>query len=131
MLFKTENPPMDQLDYVKKLIVKDLKDVPYFIDLKKESNKNSWSTIQLFIRIFSKLLVNNFLSDRKINDYVIMSNDCIIHLLNITNEELMEIEISHFIMSFIESYERVALRLELFECVSNISKFRKMYKIIS
>lgn len=121
--------PPENIDYIKKLIVKDLKDVPYFIDLKKEVHKSTWSTIQLFIRIFSKLLVNNFLSDRKIKDYINLANDAILHLLNITQEDVMEIEISHFILELMESYEEAALRLELYECVQNISKFRKLFVV--
>lgn len=112
------------IEYLRKIVVRDIKDIPYFIDTKRESHKNLWQSLQLALRIISKCMVEEFLSERKLGQYVSMMLDTLTNILNSIDSDLLEMEINFYIVKNIESYEKAALRLELFESCQNLAKFK-------
>src|ERR1035437_3412697 len=113
---------MTNIEKLRRLITKDIETIPYFIDTKNIRGKHIWESLQLLLRIMSKLTNEKVLTDKKINDYIQMTADTSLVLVEAIDNDLLEIEISQYIMDRLDFYQEMSIELELFEVTQNRSE---------
>ena len=118
------------IDKLRQVMIKDIKSIPYFIETTLSSHADIWASLQLIIRIISKMTTESILTDRRVGVYHDQVQECIEYILDIADSDLLEMEISLFLDKRLETYESKALELELYEVCSNLQKFRKLYESV-
>jgi hypothetical protein len=116
------------IDNLRTLMIKDIKSIPYFIDPTILGHADIWMSLQLIIRILSKMTTESILTDRRIQIYHDQIQDSINYILLNIDQDIMQMEVSYYIEKRLQEYEAKSLELELYEVCSNLQKFRKLYE---
>lgn len=119
---------MKEIHQLRRMFISDLTRIPYFIDTKSLKHKTIFEFLQIIIRIISRLSSPSILSERTIKLYNDQTEECITQMLELAkDDEILELELSWYILSLLEKYEEKALELELYEVCENIKRYKSIY----
>jgi hypothetical protein len=119
---------MKAIDQLRKLFLNDLRKIPYFINTKSAKHKAIFDYLQIIIRVLSRLSNESVLSQRTIKEYNDQTEECIRQMLELAkDDEILELELSWYILDLLDKYEQRALELELYEVCENIKRYKTIY----
>lgn len=114
-----------------KIVNYDISTIPDFIDGKNENHLMVWRHIQNVVNIFKFLITNQILTQYKLKKYNDMVEELILSMLEWTDDEILEIEISAHFLILLISYQEKAVEYEEYEVAQNIKNFLKTYQIVN
>jgi hypothetical protein len=119
---------MNELNKIRNFYAADIIKIPYFIDTKSPSHRNIWRDLQSITRILSKLIDKHILTDKQILEHKENVDYFMFHIFESEGiTDVLEVELSWYIISLIETYELKALDLELYEVCENLKRYKKIY----
>lgn len=119
---------MKPLTEFRNLFIKDISMIPYFIDTKLPAHRQIWANLQSIIKVLSRLSNETILTEKQIKNYANQTEELINYILDDSGTyDILEIELSWYILQLLEQYEEKALELELYEQCENIKRYKKIY----
>jgi hypothetical protein len=117
---------MKNIEILRKEIVKDITEIPPFLD---GNHLDIWVEVQIILRLISKLTNEKVLTQTKIRIISEQVNSRVDLLLEISRDINIDIHISNYIDKCIKKYLNFAINNELYEICQNIKNFKKLYLI--
>jgi len=117
------------INILKKQVLHDAQHIPDFIDNKSETMKIIWDHIKFIFQNIQRLITDDFLSKQKLTNIARKVLESIMSLLNYSGTTLYQVVILPYLLQRLDTYKMLAEQEELYESLSNLIEFEKLFTI--